>query len=190
MVPLCKLHLVAASHSYTCAQDGLVTAQLALVVLFIGALVHLLMCAQTDRHTLQLALCGGGIYIYIYTLTTRIYTLEGAHLRSPNNIQLPPPHSTITYNHHIQAPADSASYTSAIGVFVPLAGRKAPPAQDAEGQGDRALASIGARWSGMQQEHATCTWVQLVSAHMQVACSCKLHCSTVHFMLCSMEKQK
>ena len=24
------------------------------------------MCAQTNRHTLQLALCGGGIYIYIY----------------------------------------------------------------------------------------------------------------------------
>ena len=42
--------------------------QLALVVFFIGALAHLLMCAQTNRHTLQLALCGGGIYIYTYTL--------------------------------------------------------------------------------------------------------------------------
>ena len=35
VVPLCKLHLVAASLSYTCAQDGLDTAQLALVVLYI-----------------------------------------------------------------------------------------------------------------------------------------------------------
>ena len=34
--------------------------QLARVVFFIGALAHLLMCAQTNRHTLQLALCGGG----------------------------------------------------------------------------------------------------------------------------------
>ena len=32
VVPLCKLHLVAASRSYTCAQDGLDTVQLALVV--------------------------------------------------------------------------------------------------------------------------------------------------------------
>ena len=83
VVPLCKLHLVAASRSYTCTQDGLDTVQLALVVFFlpptsentplalmvlqlalvvffIGALAHLLMCAQTNRHTLQLALCGGG----------------------------------------------------------------------------------------------------------------------------------
>ena len=27
---------------------------------FLGALAHLLMCAQTNRYTLQLALCGGG----------------------------------------------------------------------------------------------------------------------------------
>ena len=87
VVPLCKLHLVAASRSYTCTQDGLDTVQLALVVFllpptsentslavngchhllqlalvvfFIGALAHLLMCAQTNRHALQLALCGGG----------------------------------------------------------------------------------------------------------------------------------
>ena len=32
VVPLCKLHLVAASRSYTCAQGGLDTVQLALVV--------------------------------------------------------------------------------------------------------------------------------------------------------------
>ena len=56
VVPLCKLHLVAASRSYTCDQDD----QLALVVFFLGELAHLLMCAQTNRHTLQLALCGGG----------------------------------------------------------------------------------------------------------------------------------
>ena len=33
---------------------------IALVVFFLGALAHLLKCAQTNRHTLQLALCGGG----------------------------------------------------------------------------------------------------------------------------------
>ena len=33
---------------------------LALVVFFFGALAHLLMCAQMNRHTLQLAMCGGG----------------------------------------------------------------------------------------------------------------------------------
>ena len=35
ILPLCYLHLVAASRSYTCAQDGLDTAQLALVVFFL-----------------------------------------------------------------------------------------------------------------------------------------------------------
>ena len=38
----------------TRAQDGLDTVQLVLVVFFLGALVHLLMCI------LQPALCGGG----------------------------------------------------------------------------------------------------------------------------------
>ena len=35
ILSLCKLHLVAASSSYTCAQDGLDTVQLALVVFFL-----------------------------------------------------------------------------------------------------------------------------------------------------------
>ena len=35
VVPLCKLHLVAASRSYTCALDGLDTVQLVLVVFFL-----------------------------------------------------------------------------------------------------------------------------------------------------------
>ena len=35
ILPLCHLHLVAASRSYTCAQDGLDTVQLALVVFFL-----------------------------------------------------------------------------------------------------------------------------------------------------------
>ena len=87
VLPLYKLHLVAASRSYTRAQDGLDTVQLALVVFFLpstsantplalmvvitccnlhcvvfflGALAHLLMCTQTNMHKLQLALCGGG----------------------------------------------------------------------------------------------------------------------------------
>ena len=83
ILPLCFLHLVAAYCSYinTCAQDGLDTMQLAmvvcsnnwckystcthgghhllrlaLVVFFLGALVHLVMCALTNRYTLQLVL--------------------------------------------------------------------------------------------------------------------------------------
>ena len=35
ILPLCYLHLVAASRSYTCAQDDLDTVQLALVVFFL-----------------------------------------------------------------------------------------------------------------------------------------------------------
>ena len=35
ILPLCYLHLVAASRSYTCAQDGVDTVQLALVVFFL-----------------------------------------------------------------------------------------------------------------------------------------------------------
>ena len=35
ILPLCYLHLVAASRSYTCTQDGLDTVQLALVVFFL-----------------------------------------------------------------------------------------------------------------------------------------------------------
>ena len=43
-----------------CSQDGVDTVQHALVVFFLGALAHLLMCTQMNRHILQLALCGGG----------------------------------------------------------------------------------------------------------------------------------
>ena len=59
ILPLCYLHLVAASRSYTCAQDGLDTVQLALVVFFLGAVAHLLTCTQTNMHKLQPALCSG-----------------------------------------------------------------------------------------------------------------------------------
>ena len=31
-----------------------------LVVFFLGALAHLLMCTHANRHILQIALCGGG----------------------------------------------------------------------------------------------------------------------------------
>ena len=50
------------------ADHALVLPTFGLVVFFLGALAHLLMCAQTNRHTLQLALCGGsggcGFIIY------------------------------------------------------------------------------------------------------------------------------
>ena len=65
---LCHLHLVAASRSYTCAQDGLDTY--CMVVFFLGALAHLLMRTQTNRHILQLALCGGGNMISTTNNTT------------------------------------------------------------------------------------------------------------------------
>ena len=39
ILPLCYLHLVAASHSYTCAQDGLHTVQFVLVVFFLPIVV-------------------------------------------------------------------------------------------------------------------------------------------------------
>ena len=45
--------------------------QLALVVFFLGALVHLLMCTQTNMQKLQLALCGGGgvvLWLYFYVV--------------------------------------------------------------------------------------------------------------------------
>ena len=34
--------------------------------------MHLLLSAQMNRHTLQLALCGGGIYIYIADIPTGV----------------------------------------------------------------------------------------------------------------------
>ena len=85
ILPLCYLHLVAASRSYRLVPKMVLTlcnlrwwcfsfhqlaqtlhlhswwsSHLALVVFFLRALAHLLMCAQMNRHTLQLALCGGG----------------------------------------------------------------------------------------------------------------------------------
>ena len=42
MMPLCKLHLLAASGSYTCAQDGVDTVQLALVAFSFHQLVQIL----------------------------------------------------------------------------------------------------------------------------------------------------
>ena len=86
----CKLHLVAASRSYTCAQYDLDTVQLALVVFFLpstsantcshgghrplqlalvafflGALAHLLIFTQMSIHKLPLALCSGGNIINV-----------------------------------------------------------------------------------------------------------------------------
>ena len=57
ILPLCYLDLVAASRCYRLVPKMVLTLQLALVVFFLRALTHLLMCI------LQLALCGG-IYIY------------------------------------------------------------------------------------------------------------------------------
>ena len=90
-LPLCKLHLVAASRSYTCAQDGLDTVQLALVVFSFHQLAqirhfthgghhllqlalvvfslehyvaHLLMCTLMNRHMLQIALWAAVAVVY------------------------------------------------------------------------------------------------------------------------------
>ena len=52
-----------------------------LVVLFLGALAHLLMCAQTNRHTLQLALCGGGgcdcMWWWLYVVVKAVHGGDG-----------------------------------------------------------------------------------------------------------------
>ena len=40
ILPLCYLHLAAASRSYTCVQDGLDTVQLALVVFFLHVMLQ------------------------------------------------------------------------------------------------------------------------------------------------------
>ena len=115
--------------------------------------------------------CGGrqfGTKVHIYH-QGKLYRVKTSiiHLK----VQKVPPLHSYNHHHHIiiqytttsttQPPPYSASYTSAIGVFAPLAGRKTPPAQVAEGQGDQSPASISASWSGMQQQHATCTWAQL-----------------------------
>ena len=61
---------------------------------FLEALVHLLMCAQTNRNTLQLALCGGGggcggcdcmwwwlyvVFLYIYVASHRCRNIMIIH---------------------------------------------------------------------------------------------------------------
>ena len=94
---MCKLHLVAASHSYTCAQDGLDTVQLALVVFFLPStskILHLdswwsspaATCAGgvlpwSTMHTLQLALCGGGggdcMWWWLYVVVVAVYGGHG-----------------------------------------------------------------------------------------------------------------
>ena len=102
------------------------------------------------------------------------------------HMHLPQPHTYHHHHHHhtVQVaicasgtrkrpPAQVAEVTktSAGRVFALVAGMKTPPAKVAEGQGDWALASIGASWSGMQQQHATYTWALtcIVVVPMQVA---------------------
>ena len=50
----------------TCNHGGHHLLQLALVVFFLGALAHLLMCTQTNRHILRLVLCGGGGCVFMW----------------------------------------------------------------------------------------------------------------------------
>ena len=61
-----------------CAQDGLDTMQLALVVFFLGALAHLLMCTQMNRHILQLVLCGGGCILMWWWLYVVVVICGGS----------------------------------------------------------------------------------------------------------------
>ena len=58
----------------SCAQDGLDTVQLALVVFFLGALAHLRMSTQVNRQTLQLALQW---WLYFYVVV--VYILHITH---------------------------------------------------------------------------------------------------------------
>ena len=90
ILPLCYLHLVAASRSYTCAQDGVDTVQLALVVFFLP---------PTSKNTplavmVVIARCNlrwWYIYIYIY-IHTYIHRYEHEAILKPkteNNIGAP-----------------------------------------------------------------------------------------------------
>ena len=85
-------------------------------------------------------------------------------------------------------------------------GLKTPPVQFAKGQRDRAPSSIGTSWSGMQQEHAICTWA-LTCMHRSCAqtqivfllhpaptcvdgcwCPVPLTCSNLHWWCCSFKQ--
>ena len=84
ILPLCYLHMVAASRSYTCAQDGLDTPQLALVVF----------CPPPTRGNTSLALmvvitcCNLRWWCYIYIQTDKTAVLlvgVGLAQAHPNN---------------------------------------------------------------------------------------------------------
>ena len=74
VVPLCKLHLVAASRSYTCTQDGLVTVQLALVMFFLPP------TSENTSLAVMLsspaATCAGGVFHWSTSAFTNVRTNE------------------------------------------------------------------------------------------------------------------
>ena len=136
-LPLCYLHLVAASCSYRLVHKMVLTlcnlhwwcfsfhqtaqilhlhswwsSQLALVVFFLRALAHLLM------RILQLALCGGGIiYIYyIYHRTVQVTRAQVRYLRQWVEGKTPPAQVTM-----------GETTMCASGVFVPSAEGETPP---------------------------------------------------------------
>ena len=87
------------------------------------------------------------------------------HLHIYNHMQLPHVQPHIYHHHHHHHTVQVAICSSGI------LGKRSP-AQVAGGQGDRAPASIGARWSGMQQQHACNlhmgTYMHRSCAHVQV----------------------
>ena len=59
-----------------------ITCNLRWCFFFLGALAHLLMCTQTNRHTLQLALCGSGCSIQNIYTTPLTSPLPWTHLNT------------------------------------------------------------------------------------------------------------
>ena len=72
---------------YTCSQNGLDIVQLSLVVFFLRALAHLLICTN-EYAQMQLALCGGGscsilcagsdcMWWWLYVVVVAVHSSDG-----------------------------------------------------------------------------------------------------------------
>ena len=105
-------------------------------------------------------------YIYIHC-HMRLPQPHNIPPPSPHNIP-PPPQCKLQYVQAIYAQVllgksyqrnlQRVTTTGAGRVFALVAGLKSTTSASCWRSGDRAPACIGASWSVMQQQHATCTW--------------------------------
>ena len=84
ILPLCYLHLVAASRSYTCDQDGVDTVQLALVVFFLPPTSE-----NTPLAVMVVIACCNLRWWYIYTYIHRYEHEAILKPKTENNIGAP-----------------------------------------------------------------------------------------------------